>query len=502
VAATLPAPGEALDGFVVGEPIHSGGMAVLYPAVAPEDPGFPLLMKVPRIGAGEPASSLVSFEVEQMVLAALKGRHVPRFVKAGDLLTTPYLVMERIEGTCLADLVERAPLPSADVARIGAAVAAALHDLHLQEAIHLDVKPSNVMLRPDGEAVLLDFGLAHHAHYPDLLAEEFQRPIGSAPYISPEQVVGLRSDPRSDVFSLGVMLYELATGKLPFGMPSSSGALRRRLWADPVPPRALAPEVPPWLQEVICRCLEVDASRRYPTAAQVGFDLSHPAQVAVGERGLRLRRAGPLALLKRWIKAAGYEPALPPMPTAHLAGAPIVLAAIATAHDDEAQFQAIRDAVQRALAQDEHVRLAALTVIRPVSELGGETEDETAANQRIHHLVRLRHWAEPLALPPSRVSFHVVESTDPAEAILQYARTNGVDHIVIGAPPREVALGGMLGAVSSRVGADVAPEPLSFFRLLGTVSTKVAAEAPCTVTVVRARAGARPRDEAPAPPAA
>jgi eukaryotic-like serine/threonine-protein kinase len=167
-------PGSVVDGFTVGEPLHAGGMGVLFrvsgpPASSPSAP-FPLVMKVPRLGPGEPPETVVTYEVESTVLAALKGPHVPRFVAAGDLATGPYLVMEWVEGRSLKEWAERAPLPLEEVRSLGAALAAAVHALHQQDAIHLDLKPSNVMMRPDGEAVLLDFGLAHHAHYPDLLA--------------------------------------------------------------------------------------------------------------------------------------------------------------------------------------------------------------------------------------------------------------------------------------------------------------------------------------------
>ncbi|HET7824946.1 MAG TPA: protein kinase, partial [Anaeromyxobacter sp.] len=482
--AALLDPGTELDGFRIGPHLHVGGMAIIYPVEGgPAAPPFPSIMKVPRLGPGEPAESVVAFEVEQTVLGAVKGACVPRLVAAGDLARRPYLVMERVDGRPLSEWVDRAPLPPDEVARLGAAVATALHGLHLQEAIHLDLKPSNVIVRPSGEAVLIDFGLAHHAHYPDLLAEEIRSPIGSAPYVSPEQVMGIRWEPRSDVFALGAILYELSTGELPFGDSSSRSALRRRLWRDPVPPRAIAPSLPEWLQEVILRCLDPEPSGRYPSAAQAAFDLSNPEHLAVTARGRRRRRDGPLAVLRRWLKAIGVEPGEGPAPTARLAGPSIVLVAIATQHADEPQLEALRETVRRMRAGGDAQRLACITVIKPAPELGGSTEEEAATSQRIKHLVLLRSWAEPLGLGPGHISFHVLESGDAADAIVRYARMNQVDHIVIGSPPRDVPLGGMLGTVSTRVSPDAAPEPLQLLRLLGTVSSKVAADAPCTVTV-------------------
>ncbi len=463
--ATAIERGEVVDGFRVEEPLHSGGMGILYRVSSP-DVGFPMIMKVPRLGPGEPGSAVLTYEVEQMVLAALKGSHVPRFVAAGDLATRAYIVMEHVTGRSLSEWVDRGPIPVEEVVALGSALAAAVHSLHLEETIHLDVKPSNVIIRPGGEAVLIDFGLAHHAHYPDLLAEEVRHPVGSAPYISPEQLLGVRSDPRSDVFALGVVLYELATGRLPFGSPTSRAGLRKRLFRDPVPPRALVPGIPEWLQEVVLHCLEPDVGRRYASAAQVAFDLAHGDQVAITDRGRRLRRVAGLKALLRWIRAAGFEPAIypGPLPSAHLSGATIIVAAVATAHRNEAQFEAQRAAVRRLMSTDDHSRVACVTVIKPAPELGNIDAD-AATSQRIKQIVLLRQWAAPLDLPPSRVSFHAIEASDPAAALVDYARANQVDHIVIGGPPPDLPLKG----------------------LVGTVSTKVAVEAPCTVTVVRAR---------------
>jgi nucleotide-binding universal stress UspA family protein len=465
----LPDVGDELDGYRVTGKLHAGGMGVLLTVDAPEDRGYPLVMKIPRLGYGEPAEAVVSYEVEQNVMSVLQGPHVPRYVAAGDLAVQPYIVMELVQGECLKERVDRIPLPVDEVAALGGAVATALRSLHQQEVVHLDVKPSNVILRASGEAVLIDFGLAHHAHYPDLLAEESRNPMGSAPYISPEQVLGVRSDPRSDLFALGAMLYEFATGRMPFGSPTGPSGLRRRLHADPVPPRAIRKEIPEWLQEVILHLLEPDANQRYATAAQVAFDLGHPDQVVVTERGKRMERAGLGTRFRRWIKSKGMEPAAVIRPSAQLANARIVLAAVATTHTNEALFQAQRDAVRRLLASDPESRLACVTVVKPSSVVGVETEDEVATTQAIKNLVHLRHWAEPLQVPTATISFHVLEGSDPAATVLAYARANSVDQIVIGAPPPDLPLRA----------------------LMGTFATKIAAEAPCTVTLVRPPAPGR-----------
>jgi serine/threonine protein kinase len=461
-------PGDVVDGFRLGARLHGGGMGLIFratPSAERADPGFPLLIKTPRLGPGEPSETVVTYEVEAVVHAALGGPHVPRLVAVGDLAVQPYLVMEFVEGPSLKEWVGKGPVAVEEVVRLGAALARAVHALHLQEVIHLDLKPANVIFRPGGEAVLIDFGLAHHAHFPDLLAEEFRQPMGSGPYISPEQVLGVRHDPRSDVFSLGVILYQLVTGDYPFGAPTSPRTLRQRLWRVPVPPRGLVPACPEWLQEVILRCLEPQAADRYASAAQVAVDLAHGDQVTVGARGRRLRQPGLGQRLKRWVMAAGYEPSPLERPSLQLARASIVLVAVATQHKNERRFQVLREVVKRLLAIDPDRRLSCVTVIPPASELAGGREEEAGTARRIKHLVRLRHWAEPLGMPPERLSYHVIESGDPAAALLEYARVNQVDHLVIGAPPSDVSLKG------------------SF------VSTRVAAEAPCTVTVVRPHSG-------------
>ena len=146
------------------------------------------------------------------------------------------------------------------------------------------------MFRPSGEAVLIDFGLSHHNQLPDLLQEEFRLPYGTAPYMAPERLLGVRDDPRSDLFSLGVLLYFFTTGVRPFGESETMRGMRRRLWRDPYPPRKLRADYPPWLQEIVLRCLEIEPVWRYPTASQLAFELAHPDQVKLTARSERLER--------------------------------------------------------------------------------------------------------------------------------------------------------------------------------------------------------------------
>ena len=173
---------------------------------------------------------------------------------------------------------------------IGGKIATALADLHRQNVIHHDIKPSSIMFRDSGEAVLIDFGLSHHNQLPDLLQEEFRLPYGTAPYMAPERLLGVRDDPRSDLFSLGVLLYFFTTGVRPFGETETLRGMRRRLWRDPHPPRKLKADYPPWLQEIVLRCLEIEPVWRHPTASQLAFELAHPEQVKLTARSERLRR--------------------------------------------------------------------------------------------------------------------------------------------------------------------------------------------------------------------
>ena len=452
------APGEMVDGFLVWERLHAGAQGMLYRVTGPET-GFPMLMKVPRLADGDGGAALVSYETEAMILPALSGMHVPRFVAAGDLRRVPYIVMEDVRGEILESILARAPFPPSEVVRLGAAVADALHSLHRQECVHCDLKPDNVLIRPDGNAVIIDFGLAWHTRFPDLLAEENRVTAGSAPYVSPEQLLGVRGDPRSDVFSLGVILYELATGELPFGIPMTDRESRQRLWDNPDPPALLSKEVTPALQEVILRCLEPAVEKRYQSAAHVALDLRQPGQVQLTERAFRVKTTGFLERTQRWWRARAKPLQAQRVPRA-LDSVPVVMVAVDTTHLDDERQTAIQRATKRMLTQSDEFRLVCVTVV-PAPPVGLSAEEETAVH--VEHMVRLRNWSAQLALREQRLSFHVLVAADPAAALVEFAQRNNVDTIVLGAPrPNQHA-----------------------FAWRRSVASGVTANAPCSVQVVR-----------------
>jgi eukaryotic-like serine/threonine-protein kinase len=461
MAKPLVQPGAEIDGFVVGECVHRGGMATLWSVTNP-DISVPLLMKIPRVSEGEDPAAIVSFEMEQMILPRLSGPHVPACFATGDFARQAYVVIERIFGDTLYKRLPNLPLPYEEARAMVARIASALADLHRQNVIHHDIKPSSIMFRASGEAVLIDYGLSHHTQLPDLLQEEFRLPYGTAPYMAPERLLGVRDDPRSDLFSLGVLLYFFTTGVRPFGETETLRGMRRRLWRDPQPPRRLKADYPPWLQEIVLRCLEIEPVWRYPTAAQLAFDLGHPDQVKLTGRSERLKHDPLSTVWRRRFNRDLGTPRPKPDVAAQLASSPIVAVALDTAEGSPALNEALLVTAERILKTLPSARLACINVLKLGRVTIDRTLDQQGRNKHIERMVQLKHWAQPLRLDESRLTVHVLEALDPAAAILEFAQANQVDHVIIGARQDSMLR-----------------------TLLGRVSAKVASEASCTVTVVR-----------------
>lgn len=246
--------------------------------------------------------------------------------------------------------------------------------------------------------------------------------------------------------------------------------MRDRLWRAPVPPRARNAQVPPWLQEVILRCLEPDAAERYQSAAHVAFDLRNTSEVALSPRSRTTEAPGFWNQASRWWRSVGRHAALAPTPAS--TRAPVIMVAVDTSHPEDDRHSSIRWAARQVLSLSQEYRVMFVSVVEAPAVREEAARIDTSSSRHMRHLALLRRWMEPFALPAERASLHVVESADPAGTLLALARQNHVDLIILGAP---------------------APDPMriAWWR---SVASAVTAAAHCSVHVVRA--AQRPEDAA------
>ena len=194
------------------------------------------------------------------------------------------MVMEWCEGRLLRQILQEGRIPPDRAIRIAIGVLDALEYIHANGVVHRDLKPENIMVDANDNIKLIDFGIASDTAARRLTFAKFTAALGTPDYISPEQVKGKRGDGRSDIYSMGVILYEMLTGKLPFTGPSPLAAMNERLLNHPIPPRVADPSVSPQMQEILYRALERDPRNRYPKAHEFAWDLAHIDQVGIEDR--------------------------------------------------------------------------------------------------------------------------------------------------------------------------------------------------------------------------
>ncbi len=282
--------------------IAAGGMAEVWEA-RDSVLGRPVAVKLLYPHLAVDASLVQRFRAEAVAAARL---HHPSIVSIYDTISeggTEAIVMELIRGRTLRTFLdERGPLDPADAVDIGAEVADALHAAHCAGVVHRDVKPANILLCDDDRVMVTDFGIAKIYDDTDLTQTGIM--LGSVKYLSPEQVESDPVDGRSDIYSLGIVLYEGLTGVPPFTGDSAASMALARLHTRPAPPRQLRPTIPPTLEAVILRCLALDPADRYLTALEL-----RDALLATKVRSLAGRRdPDPTAYADRTQIGLGFHP--------------------------------------------------------------------------------------------------------------------------------------------------------------------------------------------------
>jgi serine/threonine protein phosphatase PrpC/predicted Ser/Thr protein kinase len=290
--------GDVLDNrFRIDEVVSRSGMASIYK-------GHDLLteetvaVKVPHMQFESDPGSFARFQREAEIGKRLNHPNILRFINVTKQ-SRPYIVMEYLEGRTLSSVMnEVRPIPIPDAVQIASALCDALAHMHEQGIVHRDLKPQNIMICDDGSIRIMDFGIAKATEMRRITFAGFSPAMGTPDYMAPEQVKGRRGDERTDIYSLGAMLYEMTTGRVPFEGPNPFIVMNSRITGDPIAPRKVNPKISLELEEIILHAMEREPSRRYPSAAAMKAELDDPESVKGTDRHKHLQ--SPKVWKTRW----------------------------------------------------------------------------------------------------------------------------------------------------------------------------------------------------------
>jgi serine/threonine protein kinase len=274
--------GSQLDSYRIEAPVARSGMASIYRAVDTRDNRV-VALKIPHPDLEADPILFDRFQREAGIGERLCHPRIMR-VFGGEKRSRIYMVMEWCEGRLLRQILDEGRISQDRAIRITLAVLEALQYIHDNGVVHRDLKPENVMVDPQDNVKLIDFGIAGDSAARRLTYANITATLGTPNYISPEQVKGKRGDGRSDIFAVGVMLYEMLTGKMPFTGANPMQVMNDRLLNYPVPPRVVESSISPQLQEVLYRALERDPANRYAKAREFAHDLEYLNEVGVEDR--------------------------------------------------------------------------------------------------------------------------------------------------------------------------------------------------------------------------
>jgi len=279
----------SLDIFTLSAKIHDGALATLFLAedqLSQEQ----VILKIPCGDILNQPIILYHYQNEERISRLLDHPAIVRFIHRQR--SRQYIIMENIDGQDLRAKMSKNRILELDNALALMhnllAVVAYLHD---QAIVHLDLKPENIICLKENKIKLIDFGLASCRFLPDLLGLDLQNPQGTPWYIAPEQLLGERDDPRCDIYTMGMLFYEMLSGQLPWPRSSKVHIARRRLRYDPTPPRYYNPEIPPQIQSIVLRAVSRNARDRYTTVAEMQRDLQCWQQLPITTSGTNRKKA-------------------------------------------------------------------------------------------------------------------------------------------------------------------------------------------------------------------
>jgi serine/threonine-protein kinase len=404
--------GQALGKYRIVEKLGEGGMGIVYRA---RDEGLNrnVAVKILPPGALTDEGSRKRFRKEALTLAKLNHPNIESLYDLDNKDGVDFLVMEYVPGATLAERLAGGALPEKEVLTLGMQVAAALEEAHDQGVVHRDLKPGNIGVTPKGQVKLLDFGLAKvlpQAAEVDITVSLTETPAmaGTLPYMPPELLRGEPTDTRSDIYSLGVVLYEMSTGQRPFREPLASRLTDAILHQLPIAPRTLDPRVSPELERIILKCMEKKQENRYQSAKELRVDLGRLLPSTAGAAPAR-RRYRFLAPVNLWLMAGG---------------AVALFAALAVLN--------IGVAREKLLGKGITPRIESIAVL-PLENLSGDPQQEYLADGMTETLIA--HLAKISSLRViSRTSVMRYKGTN--KALPEIARELGADALIEGSVMR------------------------------------------------------------------
>jgi serine/threonine protein phosphatase PrpC len=289
-----PQVGQVLDArFEITDLISRSGMGSIFKAVDLEN-GDAVALKVPFMHLESDPAFYSRFEREEEIGKSLNHPGILKIIPTSAKKSRPYFAMELLVGRTLDEVIrEKGKLPVPQAFDFASRICEALEYMHGRDIVHRDLKPANIMVCDDGSIRIMDFGIAKAHALRRITFGGFSPTMGTPDYMAPEQVRGKRGDGRTDLYSLGAMLYEMVTGRVPFEAPNAYMLMNARLIGDPRAPRKINPEISQQVEEIILHAMERDPLDRYTSAAEMKAELDCPEKVVVTGRHERLRPPAP-----------------------------------------------------------------------------------------------------------------------------------------------------------------------------------------------------------------